>query len=369
MANVRFFACTSSQLDGFTNKLEGDLFFVSDTNTIYRYNGSTPLEAYGGANEVEFVTGDPAAGRTDILYVDTANKAVKVYNGTTYDIIAEYITKNITVGPATGDGAATDDDVPTTKAVRTAIDTAIAENIVDVSASTSSANAGLAPQLDSYGMLPTTVLPALAISEFVGEFVDFETALKSSAVKAAQKGDYLIIKADGSTPGTDDGTWILSGDTATAKASWKRISTPDTDTKYTSGTGIEVTSAGVVNLRVATDTTIGGVKIVNGKNLAITADGTLSATNTWRPVKVGSDTISDTDSSTIEFAAGGDATIAYDSTNKKITFSATDTTYSAGTAIEITAANNNAVGLKYDSSSALAVNGSGQLTIQWQTIS
>ena len=453
MANVRFFTCTSSQLDGFTNKLEGDLFFVSNTNTIYRYNGSS-LESYGGSAEVEFVTtsGDPSTGKTDVLYVNSADKTVKVYNGTTYDTIAEYIATNTTVGPASGTGAATDADVPTTKAVRDAIDTAIAENIVDVSASTSSANAGLAPQLGSDGKLPTTVLPALAISEFVGEFVDWTAASASSAVAAAEKGDYLIIKASGSTPGADDGTWILSGSTPTAQASWTKISTPDTDTKYTSGVGIEVTSAGVVNLQKATDTTIGGVKI-NGNNLSIAADGTLSATNTWRPVKVGSDTLSDTEStiefaaggdatvtydstnkkitigatdttyeagngisitgegntvavklssdadnslsfvsgslkgvntwrpikvgattlndnsSTIEFAAGGDATIAYDSTNKKITFSATDTTYSAGTAIEITAANNNAVGLKYDSSSALAVNGSGQLTIQWQTIS
>ena len=368
MANVRFFTCTSSQLDGFTTKTEGDLFFVSDTNTIYRYNGSS-LESYGGATEIEFVTtsGDPATGRTDILYVNSADKTVKVYNGTTYVTIAEYISTTTTVGPASGTGAATDNDVPTTKAVRTAIDDAIAANIVDVSSSTSAANAGLAPQLGSDGKLPTTVLPALAISEFVGEFVDWTAASASSAVAAAEKGDYLIIKASGSTPGADDGTWILSGATPTAQASWTKISTPDTDTTYTSGVGIEVTSAGVVNLQKATDTTIGGVKI-NGNNLSIAADGTLSATNTWRPVKVGSDTLNDT-TSTIEFAAGGDATIAYDSTNKKITFSATDTKYSAGTAIEITAANKNAVGLKYDSSSALAINDYGQLTIQWQTIS
>ena len=368
MANVRFFTCTSAQLEGFTNKADGDLFFVNDTKTIYRYNGSN-LEPYGGAAEVEFVntSGDPYNGRTDILYINSVDKTVKVYNGTAYVTIAEYVTKTTTVGPATGTGAATDSDVPTTKAVRTAIDAAIAENIVDVSVSTSAANAGLAPQLGSDGKLPATVIPALAISEFVGEFTDWTTASASSAVAAAEKGDYLIIKASGSTPGADDGTWILSGSTPTAKASWTQISTPDTDTKYTSGIGIEVTAAGVVNLQKATDTVIGGVKI-DGNNLSIAADGTLSATNTWRPVKVGNDTLDDT-ASTIEFAASGDATITYDSTNKKITFSATDTTYSAGTAIAIDSTSNNAIGVKYDSNSALAINGSGQLTIQWQTIS
>ena len=453
MANVRFFTCTSSQLETFSSKVEGDLFFVSNTNTIYRYNGSS-LESYGGSAEVEFVTtsGDPTTGKQDVLYINSADKTVKVYNGTSYVTVAQYVAINTAVGPATGAGAATDNDVPTSAAVRTAIDGAIAANIVDVSSSTSASNAGLAPQLGSDGKLPTTVLPALAISEFVGSYTSWSNAAAASAVSAAQKGDYLIISSGTSTPGADDGTWILNDDTApTTQSNWTRISTPDTDTQYSSGTGIEVTNAGVVNLLKATSSTIGGVKI-NGNNLSIANDGTLSATNTWRPVKVGSDTLDDTAStiefaatgdatvtydstnkkitigatdttyeagngisitgadntvavklssdatnslsfdsgslkgvntwrpvkvgsdtlndnaSTLEFAAGGDATVAYDSTNKKITFSCTNTTYSAGTAIQIDANNSNAVGLKYDSNSALAVNGSGQLTIQWQTI-
>lgn len=327
MANVSFYICsTQSDITGYSNKTEGDLFFASSEGKIYRYNGSS-LEEYGGSCRVyvKNTQGDLSSGQSqDVLYVNTYDKTLKIWSGSAYITLAQEVTTSVRAA-----GSATNTVIPTEAAVRTAIDNAVSGLTVDVSSSTSSANEGKAPQLDSDGMLPTTVIPAFAISEYVGVFTDWTTASASSDVVAAQKGDYLIISSGTSTPGADDGTWILSGNTPTSQSSWTQISTPDTNSQYTSGTGIEVTSAGVVNLQKATSSTIGGVKI-NGNNLSIANDGTLSAT--WRPVQVKTTAI--TTGNTLNLAEGSNVTLTATESNGVTTVSiaATDTTYSVATA-------------------------------------
>ena len=169
-------------------------------------------------------------------------------------------------------------------------------------------------------MLPSYVVPAYAISEFVGTFdslTELTTAAGTSgnAAYSAEKGDYAIIKFEtGSynTDGSEDGTYVLSGSTKTSSSSWTRISTPDTDTTYDLAT---TNTAGIVQ--------------PDGTTITVSS-GVISATASWRPIKVdGTSKLSDSVTA-IDFVGGTNVTLSY--SNGAITIAATDTTYSVATA-------------------------------------
>ena len=305
---------------------EGVLFFDTGTKQISRCyetttSGTYAWEDYGG--EVSIATSFPSytVARQGVLYINSSTGAAKVYlgNGDNWATISS--------GALTIDtevvSKQNDNSVPSTKAVYTAIstlETTVDGLTVNVNSSTSSSNAGKAPQLDSTGMLPTTVIPTFAISEFIGTFDSLtelitEAGTSGTAAYGAEKGDYAIIKFEAGSYNTDkadDGTYVLSGDTKTSSTSWTRISTPDTDTTYDLAT---TSSAGIVQ--------------PDGTTISVSS-GVISAVANWRPIKVdGTSKLSDSTTS-IDFVGGTNVSLSY--SNGAITIAATDTTYSVATA-------------------------------------
>ena len=66
---------------------------------------------------------------------------------------------------------------------------------------------GNVPVLNGSGKLPDEVIPAVALSEFIGQ-----VSSKASLVtlSTAQKGDYAVVQGDATEP--NNGMWILNGD-------------------------------------------------------------------------------------------------------------------------------------------------------------
>lgn len=353
MANVSFYICsTVSDVNGYNSKSEGDLFFASSEGKIYRYNGSS-LETYGGACKIRVKTdtGDYTAASdksTDVLYVNTYDKTLKIWSGSAYITLAQEVTTSVRAS-----GSATNTVIPTEAAVRSAIDSAISSAIsdvtVDVSSGTSSSNSGKAPQLDSSGMLPSYVIPAYAISEFIGTFSSLNDATTDSGISSAEKGDYIIIKHSTDTTDTyntdesEDGTWILSGSTASSTSSWTQISTPDTDTQYSNAT-----------------TATPGLVQPDGTTITVSS-GVISAVKSWRPFKVGNTTVND-NTTTVEFAGGSNVTVSYNSGT--VTIAATDTTYSVAEASVSGSGGSNGLMSAADKEKL-----DGLSVLEWQTIS
>ena len=343
MSNVRFYIDTTEPTA--SSSYAGALFFNSTTNKISRCkDDGSAWENYGGADNVEILTstGDPSTGteKQGVLYVNTYDKTLKIWIGTRWVTLAE--EKTTTVRDVS---SATDTAIPTELAVRTAIDAAT----VDVSSSTSSANVGLAPRLDSTGMLPSSVIPAYALSEYKGAvsaIIADPTANPAvtglTGLSTAEIGDFAVV-----TEGADKGTYILTG-TYSDSTKWIRIA------EY------------VYSLPIASSSTLGGVKI-NGNNLSINSTtGVLSATDTWRAIKVsGTQQLASNVNTALNFAGSGATSLSYSSGT--LTISSTNTTYTAGTAIAIDPNNSNAIGVKLASGSALTTDTSGNLEIQWQT--
>ena len=66
---------------------------------------------------------------------------------------------------------------------------------------------GNVPVLNGSGKLPDEVIPAVALSEFIGQ-VSSKAALVT--LSTAQKGDYAVVQGDATEP--NNGMWILNGD-------------------------------------------------------------------------------------------------------------------------------------------------------------
>lgn len=109
MAQVQFFAITSAQYAALETKNESALYFLTDRNRIYK--GTTPY-----THPIELVTEFPASGLVGTLYVNTATKEAKAWNGTTW------ITVSLAVSTTVSDN---DTTLPTGRAVKNFVETAL----------------------------------------------------------------------------------------------------------------------------------------------------------------------------------------------------------------------------------------------------
>lgn len=121
--------------------------------------------------------------------------------------------------------------------MRASADTALGARI-DALGSASGKNVGTAsgqvPILGAGGKLPNSVIPAIALSEYLGE-VDAQSGLTELA---GQAGDYAVVKGSTST----SGTWIIHTGTGSDLSDWVHISGP---TDITAGDGISVSGSTV----------------------------------------------------------------------------------------------------------------------------
>ena len=113
MSAVKFFILTSAQYAAMEPKDDGTLYFVSDQNRIYK--GTVPY-----SHPIELVDEFPAAGLVGTLYVNTATKEGKAWNG------SAWVTVQLAVSTTLDDS---DEAIPTSKAVKEYVDGAV-ENIV-----------------------------------------------------------------------------------------------------------------------------------------------------------------------------------------------------------------------------------------------
>ena len=135
---------------------------------------------------------------------------------------------------------------------------------------------------------------------------------------------------------TVDGSGHVSNTTAVTKSDITALGIPSSDTTYNTGTE---STAGIVKLYNTTGTDTDGTmtqsaikSALDGKSDSGHTHSSYVNQNAFSNVKVGDTVISaDTTTDTLTLVAGSNVTITPDSTNDKITISATDTTYSAVT--------------------------------------
>lgn len=111
MSQVQFFAITNAQYAALAVKDPGTLYFLTDKNRIFK--GTVPY-----SHPIELVTEFPAAGLVGTVYVNTATKEAKAWNGTAW--VTVQMAVNTVINETAGDT-----EVPTAKAVKTYVDTAI----------------------------------------------------------------------------------------------------------------------------------------------------------------------------------------------------------------------------------------------------
>lgn len=110
MSAVQFFILTAAQYAAIETKDESALYFLSDRNRIFK--GSVPY-----SHPIELVTEFPATGLTGTLYVNTATREGKTWNGT------GWVTVQLAVSTAVADN---DTTLPTGKAVKNFVENALA---------------------------------------------------------------------------------------------------------------------------------------------------------------------------------------------------------------------------------------------------
>lgn len=106
---VQFFILTSAQYAAIETKDDGTLYFISDQNRIFK--GSTPY-----THPIELVTEFPVSGLVGTLYVNTATKEAKAWNGTAW------ITVQLAVSTTVADN---DTTIPTGRAVQNHVEAAL----------------------------------------------------------------------------------------------------------------------------------------------------------------------------------------------------------------------------------------------------
>lgn len=105
MVDVLFYYGTKAKYDALTTKDPGTLYFTTDTLQLFKGE-----EEY--TKTVKLVSDLPATGQLQgVVYVKTTDFTAHVWDGTSFHQISQ---KTVTAIPSTG---ATDDTVPTTKAV------------------------------------------------------------------------------------------------------------------------------------------------------------------------------------------------------------------------------------------------------------
>lgn len=301
MADVKFFygpttPSNATQLD------EGKLFFNTTTHIVYRCDavsgGTYAWNIYGGKVQIG-IPASFAASEQGVLYIDSTSGAAKINAGGSDYVIVSSGSFDYTVDN-TVESKQTDTSVPSTKAVYTYVEGKFGNS------------SGQAPVIDSItGKLPSSVLPSVALSDFVGTYTSISALITdiSNGNKSAEIGDYALISNN--PAGSDDGTYVLTNTPATTASNWLRIITQDT--------------------------------------------------NTWRPVKYydgTTETVVVNDyASDFVIKQGSNITLSKDSNNRLI-IAATDTTYSVATT--------SADGLMSSTDKAKL---DGLSTLEWQTIS
>lgn len=104
MANVLFKVGSQADFKALATKDSNTLYFLNDTLQIFRGD-----KEY--TKSVQLVTALPSAGVQGVLYVDTAKFTLHAWNGTAWTQLSKGYATTIT-------DAATDTDIPTSKAVK-----------------------------------------------------------------------------------------------------------------------------------------------------------------------------------------------------------------------------------------------------------
>ena len=202
-SDFKVISCTQSQynaqLSGET-LIAGALYFTSDTLRIYKATSTSAAIPY--YQPLELVNSDfPSSGqRQGTLYFNPSTKEVRIWNGSGWTTLAYPITTSIS-------GSSTDSEIPTAKSVYDAIPQ-------------TGTTSGKVPVLDSNGKLANSVIPSLALSQYINT-VSAKSSLTS--LSTAQIGDYAIVSGDSTE--ANNGTYILNGDYSTL-SNWIQISTP-----------------------------------------------------------------------------------------------------------------------------------------------
>lgn len=118
MATVKFYNVSQTQYETAVLNAtleEGALYYTTDTRRIYRANGTTTATVYsrpvvlvdtGGTPPVDF----PTSGEQGTIYIDMATAEKRIYAGDAWVVIDRPVVTSLT-------GSATDDQIPTAKAV------------------------------------------------------------------------------------------------------------------------------------------------------------------------------------------------------------------------------------------------------------
>ena len=113
MSQVQFFAITAAQYAAIEAKDDGALYFLTDANRIYK--GTVPY-----SHPIELVSEFPVTGLVGTLYVNSATKEAKAWNG------AAWITVQLAVSTTVAD---TDTAAPTCRAVKNFVEAALGDYV------------------------------------------------------------------------------------------------------------------------------------------------------------------------------------------------------------------------------------------------
>ena len=196
-ANVSFHRLTRAQFSELETKTDGSLYFITDENVILMRKDNEDVE-YGG--RVKFVPSFPATGVANMLYV--LGTTGKIYsNGSWVQVfpgigLANTLSTSDTTQAVSG------------KAVYDYITSRYAQNTGD------NADSGKIPILGSDGKLNDNVIPAYALSSYVGSAAS--VAGLSTSYPNANPGDWGIVNG---TP-SENGSYIKTDSSATP---WVRL--------------------------------------------------------------------------------------------------------------------------------------------------
>ncbi len=201
-SDFKVISCTQSQynaqLSGET-LVAGALYFTSDTLRIYKATSTSAAIPYSQPFVAD--SSFPESGqRQGTVYYNTSTKEARIWNGSGWTTVAYPVTTSIS-------GSSTDSEIPTAKAVYDAIPQ-------------TGTTSGKVPVLDSNGKLANSVIPNLALSQYINT-VSAKSSLTS--LSTAQIGDYAIVSGDSTE--ANNGTYILNGEYGTL-SNWIQISTP-----------------------------------------------------------------------------------------------------------------------------------------------